>query len=584
MAKTPLLLESNEGEYLLDPYLEILEDKENEWGIEDVTSQKLSSRFLSVVGSNLGFKDSAYWLRFTIISKVSTSTDWMLEVQFPFLDNIELYTPNPRGGFDVRKAGRFFPFGEREVKHRNFIFHIKAPPGVSTQYIRLKTESAMFFPMVLRSHTAFAAHDHEAQFGLGFYYGIMLVMAGYNLFIFASLRDRAYLYYVLYVICFALYQMIANGLAYEYLWPSFPWWNRRSTIFFAAMAMFWALKFARAFLSSKVHAPLFDKILFAEMQVAVFLAVLSLFVSYAVAVKMALFLAAAFVPSIIVTGFVCWSRGDRSARYFLVAWLVFLGGIATLVVRNFGLIQVNFIVLYAIQIGSALEVVLLSLALADRINTMREERALAMEKAYEAQKKAAEQKESMVRDLHDGVGGLATNIHLLAEAARGMSSAVEVRTALGTIAALARDSLFEVRTFMKGLDQNALSWNSLAAELRNCGNNMIESHGVTFVMKSSVQEGGDAPTPLVWMNVFKIGREAFTNSMKHSGASEVRLAMDVGLGVLKLSIRDNGTWSKQTRAEGRGLSNMNKRARQIDGVLKISNDNGTEISLEVPLM
>lgn len=140
-------------------------------------------------------------------------------------------------------------------------------------------------------------------------------------------------------------------------------------------------QFARSFLHTGEHSPWVDRLLLLLMACGAGVMILALSISYATALRLATYLALLFTVVIFAAGILAWLRGMRVARYFIFAWTAFLiGGIVnTLMVL--GYLPNVFLTMYASQIGSALEVGLLSLALADRINAMKEERTRILQEA-----------------------------------------------------------------------------------------------------------------------------------------------------------------------------------------------------------
>src|SRR3990172_1895051 len=376
-AGNPVILEPDRGEYSLAPHLEILEDRENKWTIEDATSAALYDKFIpnnKESNPSFGFTNSAYWVRFTVKNNTKEK-EHLLEIALPLLDRIDLYIPEDKGGHAIKKTGRLLPFKERDIKHRNFVFNLPAHTGdEQTYYLRFKTESVMSFPMTLWSKGSFYEKDDDEYIALGIYYGIIFVMVLYNLFLFFSLRDKNYLFYILYIASHGLFQVVMNGIAYEYLWPNSIWWNQRANMFFAGVAGFWAAKFTRSFLTTEKYTPKLDKALLILMIWSSLAAVLSLIVSYSIIVKIVTLLAASLVLIILPSGILCWQKGYHPSKYFTIAWSSFLGGIFLVVLTDIKVLPLNFITWYSMQIGSAFEVVLLSLALADRINILKKEK------------------------------------------------------------------------------------------------------------------------------------------------------------------------------------------------------------------
>lgn len=191
------------------------------------------------------------------------------------------------------------------------------------------------------------------------------------------------------------------------------------------------------------------------------------------------------------------------------------------------------------------------------------------------------EKERMLMELHDGLGGITTNISLLAELASNSSRTEEMKKLIETIAALSKEGHFEVRTFMQGLDSKGTDWHTLGAELRKQGISMLEPHGIAFDMALSLENAEEQPGSLIYINLFRVFKEAITNIIKHSEAKTVNVALGLTSDKLTLAIKDNGMGGK--RGKGRGISNMKVRAEEIGGDLNVTFKNGTTVCLEVPM-
>lgn len=588
LAITYLDIKKESQKINLSPYLEYLEEGSKSLSIKDISSWRYKNKFKRVKDVNFGFARRPFWVRFSLRNSSKRPLKRLLEIGFPFLDHIELYEPDGKGSFNIYRTGRATPFYTREIKHRNFLFRIKIPSGSSSYFVRIDTESAMYFPMTLWTEETFWKSDHEAQFALGLYYGIMLVMALYNLFIFISLRDRAYLFYVIYIVSFALYQMTANGLAYEYLWPNWVWWNRNSTLFLAGVAMIWATFFTKDFLLTQRSVPFLDRVLNWIVILAIILSFFSLIISYGIMLKITLFVAAIFVTFLLLSGLICLKRGQKSARFYIMAWFALLSGVMILILWNIGWLPSRFWSIYSIQFGSVMDVVLLSLALADRINELRNARESALRQVMEERARAHEQREEMVRELHDGIGAIATNISLLAQRVKLKSPSYEVEEDLETISQLATRGRMEISSFMECLDEGDQEAKEFINDLRYLGNQLLSGNGIAFSLKDMDSEKDIRLSPFLRLNVTKIFQEAITNCLKHSEASSVKVKIEIKKEGLFLSISDNGKGINLVRGEallkGRGLSNMRKRVKRLGGTIEIKNQEGSEIILKVPIL
>jgi signal transduction histidine kinase len=193
------------------------------------------------------------------------------------------------------------------------------------------------------------------------------------------------------------------------------------------------------------------------------------------------------------------------------------------------------------------------------------------------------EKEKILMDLHDGIGGITTNISILSELAQKETDVEGVKKTLVTISQLSREGISEIRSIMYSLDTKELSWRTMASELRIQGANLVEPHSISFTVETRVDDVQEQPTSLVWVNVFKIYKEALTNVIKHARARSVAVMLKVTADGLLLIIQDDGPGRKSKSAGGRGLSNMWRRAEEIGGRLTLSSESGTRVSLEVPL-
>jgi signal transduction histidine kinase len=200
----------------------------------------------------------------------------------------------------------------------------------------------------------------------------------------------------------------------------------------------------------------------------------------------------------------------------------------------------------------------------------------------EAQKHLLE-KERILKDLHDGVGGMTTHIALLADTARKRSPE-DMQQALVSIAEIAEDSLLEIRGFMRSLDRKDLTWEACAAELRSLGGTVLEPLGIAFDFRTIIENNCERPDTLAYLHLFKIYREAVTNIIKHAGATAVESSFIVGPKAVYLSIKDNGSGLVEPAAAGRGLRNMRLRAGEIGGMLTITATGGTQVCLELPFV
>jgi len=373
-ALEPVVLRDDRGEYPLGLHLEILEDEERQWTLADVSSPELSERFTRSPSQNpsLGLTRSAYWVRFKLKDTSSSEREWLVEFEWPVIDLLELYIPQPSGGFIARKAGELVHFAEWEVPYRNPTFSLPLPlGGAATYYMRFEGEDSMLLPLVVWSSEAFRKKRATENFWLGLFYGVLFILAAYNLLLFISIRDRSYLYYVLTVVAFGLHQLCLGGLLNQFLWPASTWWTFRALNFFGAAMVLFPMLFARSFLMTRLHTPRLDKVL--QVLVAVF-AVMWLYPLVGDVQTFNKLIGVPGIPavlSLICAAVLCWRKGYRPGLYFLGAWSWGLAAALVYGFRGLGLVPSNSLIDNALPVAFLLTAVSLSLALAGRVNLLK---------------------------------------------------------------------------------------------------------------------------------------------------------------------------------------------------------------------
>ncbi|KEY85777.1 MULTISPECIES: hybrid sensor histidine kinase/response regulator [Pseudomonas] len=362
--------------------MQVFEDHDGSASIAEVSAPAFAKRFRAHHEPvlNAGYSTSVFWLKIDLhylASATASPREWLLELAYPPLDHLELYLPDSAGAYRLaQRTGDALPYASRQIRQNNYLFELPLRPGQAlTVYLRLHSQGSVQAPLALWSAEAYMEDQPTRLYVLGMIYGVLLVMLVYNLFIYLSVRDVSYLYYILYIASFGLYQVSVNGAGVAYFWPDSPWWANASTPLFIGAAGLFGCQFARHFLQLGTISRGFDRLLQLLMLGGAVVMVLAVSMPYGIALRMATVLALLFTVSIFTAGVYAWSRGLRVARWFIIAWSAFLLGGLVNTLMVLGYLPNLFITMYASQLGSALEVALLSLALADRINSLREQQA-----------------------------------------------------------------------------------------------------------------------------------------------------------------------------------------------------------------
>ncbi|WP_167143300.1 diguanylate cyclase domain-containing protein [Pseudomonas sp. OTU750018] len=328
---------------------------------------------------SFGYTRGPIWLRLQLRSHTLQARTWRVELDYPSLDEVRLYDVGS-DGIRTSRSGDTVPYSQRSVGHRTPVFDIPLQPGEQrTLYLRVESAGSMTLSGRLMSLSDFEQYSQRGYMVHATYCGVLIALGLYNLLLFLALRERPFLNYVLFMCAFALSVLSLNGLGAQYLWPqAAPWSNRMLPVSLTLAALFSAI-FARSFLDTRQWLPRWDRVLV----VLCFATALAVLATLLLPVQRALqtmsLTGLTVTVMLLLTSFVCVGYRVPGARLFALAWMMLLAGAVLLALRNFAIIPSNFLTLYSMQIGSSLEMILLSFALAARFNELKRQREAALQ-------------------------------------------------------------------------------------------------------------------------------------------------------------------------------------------------------------
>ncbi|MCP5018157.1 MAG: diguanylate cyclase [Ketobacter sp.] len=375
------------------PYLEYVPDSTHALSFEDVSHLSSADSWRTAPRTrenlNFGYTDDVYWFRFNIENSTNKRQLTNIELGYTVLDFVDVYIVQPNKETRLIELGDKHPFPERLVDHRNFIIPMDlAAEASATVYMRIQTTSSMQVPMFLWRDHSLLKITQSQMLGLGIYFGTMGVMVLYNLFVFFSVRESNYLYYVLYVASIAMFFSSLSGISFQYLWPNNIWWNDQSIVFFLSCVVLFAALFTIRFLRIAETFPRLKYVGTLVVVISAAIVACSLLFEYRTMIAVVISWAVVGITIAIVIGMYRWMLGDSSAKYYCISWFTFLIGGVILALNKFDVIPRNFLTENATQFGSALEVILLSFALADRLNIEKRRRFEAQLHALENERVA----------------------------------------------------------------------------------------------------------------------------------------------------------------------------------------------------
>jgi len=200
------------------------------------------------------------------------------------------------------------------------------------------------------------------------FYGAMLIMAGYNLFLFFSLRDANYLYLALFIIFYSLSSAVRDGLAQQYLWPSLP--DPSFVLSFTMLTLIFQIKFTTGILETRLRLPNFHRLFNGLVAICLVVGVVSIFVT---GNALSNLIIALTLVSEGIAAFLVLRQGYRAARLYLVSWVLLLAAGLAFVLSNLNILSGLAIPESIVMVATAMGALFWSLAIADRVNLLKAE-------------------------------------------------------------------------------------------------------------------------------------------------------------------------------------------------------------------
>jgi signal transduction histidine kinase len=355
--------------------LSYLEDVQGDLTYEQIQYASFTP-YTQTQSINFGFTKSVYWFRIDLHNpSFMENTCWWMKIEYPLLESIDLYLLKPDGEvIKHQKLGTSRPFASRDIGSHHFIagLPLQNIPD-ATLLIRVKTQSSMQLPLSIFSSEKLVEEIEQNNFFIGIYYGLFFIVLLYNIGLYIYTRDRNYLRYILFIVSFILWQLSFDGLGIKYFWGDMRWIIEHGSSTFIALTSFFALYFSRHFLNTRLYAPKTDNLIFFMMVMSLTMTGASLFLPYGEVIRINALLASTMPVVLLIAGLVVMRHEYRAARFYVAGWSSFLIATVIFAFNKFDLIPGFQGINHVQQIGSAIEMIFLSLALADRVYLLQHE-------------------------------------------------------------------------------------------------------------------------------------------------------------------------------------------------------------------
>ncbi|QSP95486.1 EAL domain-containing protein [Marinobacter salinisoli] len=393
----------------IQPHFEVWQDPAGHADLDQVMTLADDQWQAVPNGSDtFGITRSAYWLRFAVHNQTRETMNLVAELGYSQLDDVIFHEVSSAGPGRVVRTGDTRPFYPREIDHPNMLFRFTlAPEQTKTLYVRVQTEGSLVLPLdIWHEHDFFGSASGEQKLHF-FYYGCLFVIILINLAVFLTLRETLYLYYAMAITGYLLFFASIKGFSFQLLYPQFPGLHARVLLSSMPILALFSILFCREFLRVKSHSPRLDLALRLMIGFEVCNLVAALVLDYNTAIQLSSFSALFFFLLLLVAGPVSWAAGVRSGIFFTVAWTPLTLGVLATAGRALGFLPETFLTEYAMQIGSCLEAIILTFALADRLYHERQERFEAQADSLLKEKVRNRTQQRLTEAMtHDPVTGL----------------------------------------------------------------------------------------------------------------------------------------------------------------------------------
>lgn len=341
-------------------------------------SANLDFQTLKDENLNIGFTKDYYWVKFSIKNTTSQILTYYLETGRPITDAVDLYSVSASGEIQARKSGDKMAFGDRSFNHRKTIFEIQLPPAETLDiYIHYKNDGEVLnLPLLLHTASSLLKITYIEQLVFGVFYGILLIAAIIYLFFFFAMGERSFLFYSIYVVSVGLLQFALDGYFFQYLGPGGGWLSNHAVVLFAIISGGFLGKYSEVYLNIRQSNKFLPWIFNAIYSGLGLLLLVVIFVpglleySYPSVNLLGLGVLVAIIVSIVIL----ISKKITVDKFFLTGIFFLILGFVIFILNNLSVLPNTFLTQNSAKLGTGLEIIFLSLSMANRIKKLKFEK------------------------------------------------------------------------------------------------------------------------------------------------------------------------------------------------------------------
>ncbi|MEX1191327.1 MAG: 7TM diverse intracellular signaling domain-containing protein [Brumimicrobium sp.] len=363
----------------------VLEDAKHEVSLESIIrTDTFDFKQLEKPLEIIDFNRSRWFVRFKV-KNADIARQIMFETARPITDRVDLFEIKKGNIIQTWKSGDGRSFDKKDYEHRKNIFPINFDPD-ETKYFYLILESdgeVINLPLTFWEKEKFHEKDYQKQLFHGFYFGVLALVVFIFFFFYLLLRDISFLYYILYVLFQFLLQFSLEGFTFQYIFPNQTYWANNSVLLSAAGTVFFVILYATAFLKIKERSPSWNKYFNVILIGLSIITIMSLTKGslHAISYPVINVLSLVGTVSIIYAIFKLRRKGYAVNTAFSLGFIILIAGAVVFILGNLGIMGDARISEMALKIGSGLEILALSVSMAQKYKELQEEKEKAQEEA-----------------------------------------------------------------------------------------------------------------------------------------------------------------------------------------------------------
>lgn len=450
--------------------------------------------------TNLGFTNHHYWVRFQLTNSSDRELLVFLETARPITDVADLYKIESDGKSSIIKNGDLIPFVDRPVAHRKLIFPISLPANsLSEFYLHLHSDGEVIsLPMTIHDDISLIKATYFDQLIFGIFYGLLSLAFVTYLFFYFGIKEKSFLLYSFYVVSVALLHSSLDGYFFQYFLKDSGWFADRSLLLFAAISGVLFGRYTQVY--SRVQN--FSKPLntaFNIVNISILVLILGIFVyNPGRPLYYPLVNGLGFVLILLCTAGVTLSiiRKQPVDIFFALGIASFTLRFIVFILNNFNLLPNSFITDNSAKLGTGLEILFLSLSMANRIRLLRNEKEKAQDMALQRSEESNEIKSYFLANMSHELRTPLNAILGLSQSIMKEISDEKIRENLevikySSVSLLSSiDDILDYSKIEKGelnLEQKPFDLQKALTEIKALSYQQTRDKGITFHYEENVQ-------------------------------------------------------------------------------------------------